>query len=321
LQARVQAGDEAGAERAGAEASGAETAGAEASGAETAGAAAERLAMALRAGVFLPQLLLMAADGQHGSLEPFCQALSGLPVAVAGGLAAVDPAWGGAACIARNQSAPGMLSVAALEGSFRAGVGLGQGWTGLGPWARATSVRGARLETLDGLPAAEWYARWSGYPAGAWSSAPRAERVRLYPLGIELPEAEGSGTGLRVCAPLRVEGDGALHMSAPVPEGARLHLLAGDPAAGLDAARSAAGQALRALDGEARPLLALALVDAAWRMLFEARPGQLAEALRGVLGETPLVGAYTWGQLHRPRLDQPPVLENGAIEVIVLGQA
>lgn len=284
-------------------------------------AAAEHLATTLRRGVFLPQLILMAADGLQGNLEPLCQTLSSLPVAAAGGLAGVDPAWGGAFCIARNQAAPGMLSVAALEGNFSTGVGLGQGWADLGLRACATSVRGVHLETLDGLPAAEQYARWFGYPAGAWSSAPLAEMARLYPLGIELSGVEDGSARLRVRSPLRMEGNGALRMSAPVPEGARLHLMTGDPAACLQAAQSAAEAALHALGEEAHPLLAVALIDAAWRMLFEAHPSQLAEALHSVLGETPLVGAYTWGQLYRPALDQPIALENGAIEVIVLGQA
>ena len=88
-------------------------------------------------------------------------------------------------------------------------------------------------------------------------------------------------------------------MSAPVPEGSVVHLMTGDPEACLASAQAAVKDALAAL-GKAKPLLAVALVDASWQLLFESRQNQLASALKSTLGDIPLVGAYTFGQLARP---------------------
>jgi hypothetical protein len=77
--------------------------------------------------------------------------------------------------------------------------------------------------------------------------------------------------------------------------------------------------ALAAL-GKAKPLLAMAFVDAAWQLLLESRPNQLSAALKASLGEIPLVGAYTFGQLTRPDLDRPPVLHNQNLSVLIFGE-
>ena len=144
--------------------------------------------------------------------------------------------------------------------------------------------------------------------------------------GLEQPASEeacsgaNGAAGLLLRSPLRVEVDGSLRMSAPIPQGAVVHLMTGDPDACLQAARDAAGLALQRLN-EAKPLLAVALVDAAWQLLFEARPTALAAALQEALGDVPLVGAYTFGQLDRPDLEKPPLLHNQNLAVLVLGEA
>jgi hypothetical protein len=264
--------------------------------------------------VFLPQEIMLFADGVNGSLEPVCEMLGRLPVRVCGGTAAGDPALGKLSTIGKNHAGPGAMAAALLGGGFRTGVGMGHGWRDLGVFFRATRSRDVWLQTLDERPSAEIYAQYFGYPARDWAFPPLSEMIRLYPLGVET-----QGGALLLRSALRVEIDGSLRMSAPVPEGAVVHLMTGDPDACLEAARSAARAALDAL-GDAHPLLAVVLVDAAWQMLFEARPDPLTEALKSVLGELPMVGGYTFGQVTRPSLDQPPMLHNQNITVIVLGE-
>lgn len=278
-------------------------------------AAARQLEQILKHEVFLPQEILLAADGVSGSLAPVCAMLGGLRVGVCGGMAAGDPSLGKTNTIGKNHAGPGALAAALLSGGFRKGVGLGHGWRDLGVYFRATRSRDVWLHTLDDRPAAEIYAQYFGYPAREWAFPPLSEMARLYPLGVETEP----GAPLELRSALRVEVDGSLRMSTPVPEGAMVHLMTADPEACLEAARSAARQALESL-GSARPLLAVVLADAAWQMLFEARPDPLTAALKDVLGELPVVGGYTFGQVTRPLLDQPPVLHNQNIAVIVLGE-
>ena len=51
-----------------------------------------------------------------------------------------------------------------------------------------------------------------------------------------------------------------------------------------------------------------------------ARQNQLSTVLKTALGDIPLVGAYTFGQLARPVLDKTPVLHNQNLEVLVFGE-
>jgi hypothetical protein len=373
-------------------------------------AAARQFIANLKQEVFLPQEILLVADGINGSLLPVCAALAELQVNIVGCMAAGEPSLGKTYGIGKNQAGPGALSAVILGGRFRLGVGLGHGWQDLGIYFRATRTRDVWLQTLDGVPSAEAFSRYFGYTAREWAFPPLTDIARLYPLGVEPPRPDSEakratgpfrstaaltplnlgtnalsgstqppatpgtgsisggqlvpgnlgtaaligarpiptqppimpvGTGPLSSSPppvssspfvemnpanlllrsiLRVEIDGSLRMSAPVPEGAVVHLMTGDPDACLTAARDAAEQALFAL-GSARPLLAIAFIDAAWQTLFATRPSQVTDVLKAALSGLPLVGAYTFGQLVRPRLDEPPVLHNQNIAVVVFGEA
>ena len=281
---------------------------------------ARQLLQQLKQDIFLPRDILVAADGINGSFTPLCEAVGSLPVRVSGCAAAGDPSLGKTFCIGKNQAAPGALSAACLGGRFKLGVGLAHGWRDLGVHFRVTRSRDVWVHTLDDLPAAEAYSRWFGYPARDWAFPPLSDMARLYPLGIEtLNGSDGAPPNLLLRSPLRFEVDGSLRMSAPVPQDALVHLMAGDLDACLSAAQSAARMAVDDLEG-ARPLLAVALIDASWQSLFEAHPDRLSAALKAALNGVPLVGAYTFGQLARPSLQSPPVLHNQNIEVLVFGE-
>ena len=295
--------------------------------AQDSAAAARQFVQALKQDIFLPQEILLAADGINGSLEPVCSALGMLKVNVTGAMAAGEPSQGKTYGIGKNQAGSGVLSAAALGGRFRMGVGLAHGWRDLGVYFHVTRTRDVWVQTLNNQPAAEVYAHYFGYTAREWGFPPLADMARLYPLGIEPMTINVTGSlfdpaakRLLVRSALRMEMDGSLRMSTPIPNGSVVHLMTGDLDACLCAAQQAAQTALSAL-GSARPLLAVALVDAAWQMLFDARPDQLSAVLQSALGEIPLVGAYTYGQLVRPSLEMPPVLHNQNLALLVIGEA
>jgi hypothetical protein len=280
----------------------------------------------LREDIFLPQDILIAADGINGSLDSLCSGLADLPVNVAGCMAAGEPSLGKTYQIGKNQAGPGGLSAAVLGGSLRLGMGLAHGWQDLGVYFRATRTRDVWLETLDGIPAAETYARYFGFSSRDWAFPPLTDMARLYPLGVEpkrsgntAPFVETDPHSLLVRSALRVEVDGSLRMSGTIPQDSIVHLMTGDIDACIRAAQSATQQALDSLCG-ARPLMAVALVDAAWQLLFETRPNAVANALNSVLGDTPLVGAYTFGQLIRTSPDMPPVLHNQNLALVIFGE-
>jgi hypothetical protein len=291
-------------------------------------AVARQFIEALKQDIFLPQEILIVADGINGSLVPLCTALGELDVHVSGCMAAGEPSLGKTYCIGKNQAGAGALSAAILGGRFRLGVGLAHGWQDLGVYFRATRTRDVWVQTLDNAPAAETYARYLGYSAREWAFPPLTDMARLYPLGVEVtshtgktgPFVEADPANLLIRSALRVEVDGSLRMSAPVPEGSVVHLMIGDPDACLVSAQTAVKEALASL-GKAKPLLAMVFVDASWQLLFESRQNQIATVLKSALGDIPLVGAYTFGQLVRQALDMPPVLHNQNLEVLIFAES
>jgi len=124
--------------------------------------------------------------------------------------------------------------------------------------------------------------------------------TRIYPLGYE----QADSTELVVRSPLRVEADGSFRLNAPLRDGADVYLMLASPSACEAAAREAAQQAVLALEG-AKPIFGLVLVDSAWQMILQARPGAEIRALQEILGtELPLAGGYTLGQIVPPRPGQ-----------------
>ncbi len=260
--------------------------------------------------------LLLAADGINGDISRVCAALTDFSSPVAGCLASGNILQGGTYQLAGGQLGSGGLACAALEGAISLGIGIGHGWSDVGVFFEISKARDTLVQQLNGMPAAEAYSRYLGYPAREWASPPLKELVRLYPLGIELTPGNSE---LIIRSPLQVEADGSLRMNIPVAEGQVARLLVGDRSSCLDAARQAARTALKSLSG-ARPLLAVAMIDQAWQYLFQAEAPRLVSAIKAETGEIPLVGAYTLGQVCRPQREGYVRVYNQNLLVIVFGE-
>jgi hypothetical protein len=143
------------------------------------------------------------------------------------------------------------------------------------------------------------------------------QMARLYPLGLD--QGQGSEE-LSIRSPLRVEADGSFRMNVQMREGSDAYIMVGDPTACKVAASDAAKQALDAL-GNARPVLALIMVDTAWQMLLQAEPAAELLAVQKVLGPNlPLAGGYTLGQIVPGTKKQSPSCLNQHISVILFGE-
>lgn len=255
------------------------------------------------------QSILAFADGFNGDAEQFCNSISS-NLSITGGLSSGDLHTGNTFQLAGNQTGTGGLVAAFLRGNLKMGVGYGHGWKPVGNQFRVTRSRGFWLRTLDGRPTSETYAGLFGYPPRDWAFPPLSYLARLYPLGVE------QGEELVVRSPIRVEADGSFRMNAAIRDGIDAFLLVGSRAACEEAARNAARQALRQL-GDAKPVLALILVDVAWQMLLKANPGVEVAAVQEILGETiPIVGGYTLGQIASDENAKPKFLNQHIIVMI-----
>jgi hypothetical protein len=262
-------------------------------------------------------VLLMVADGLGGDYDELLGRLPAGKYSVVGCLAGGDLQVGRTYQLGGEKFGPDGLAAAYLSSEkMRLGVGVGHGWQPVGANFRVTHSRGLWVRSLNGKPASDGYATLFGKPARDWAFPPLNTLVRLYPLGIER-----EGLPLQVRTPLRVEADGSLRMSAALRDGLTGHLLVGSREKCLEAARKAAGDALRALEG-ARPKLAIVFADISWEMLFQGFAGAEVEAIREVLGrEVPIVGGYTFGQIAQPNGAPRPEFLNQHVEVVVLGEA
>ncbi len=260
--------------------------------------------------------VLVFADGLNGNTEEFCGALPAT-MPLVGGLSSGDMQSQSSYQIAGIQSGMGGMAAAFLRGNVQIGIGHGHGWHPVGSRFRVTRSRGFWVRTLDGRPASESYSQMFGRPAREWSFPPLNYLTRIYPLGFE----QVNTNELLVRSPLRVEADGSFRMNAALRDGSDGYLLIGSPADCINAARKAAQDAFAALK-HAKPVFALVLVDAAWQILLEARPGSEIQAIREVLGdELPIAGGYTLGQIIPAGVDgEHPGFLNQHIVVIIFAE-
>jgi hypothetical protein len=276
--------------------------------------ATQRMAQALQ--LFHAEgTLLVVADGFNGDAKQLCAGLPAGEYNLAGCLAGGDLHHARTFQVGGRQAGSSGLAAALLSGKLVTSVGYAHGWQPVGTYYRVTRSQGPWVRALNEASVADTYASLFKYPARQWSFPPLNELVRLYPLGIE----QKASDPLLVRSPLRMETDGSLRMNTIVPEGATAHLLIGSVQNCMEAAHQAAQQALDALDG-ARPVLALIFADIAWQMLFESNAGQELEAIREVLGDVPMAGGYTFGQIARTSSKDKkgaPELLNQQLEVVL----
>lgn len=258
-------------------------------------------------------LLLLAADGFGSDYEEMVHALPAGRYQLAGGLAAGDMRLGHTFQLGGDRFGKAGLAGAFLAGDhLKVGIGVAHGWQPVGAKMVVSASSGQWLRTLDGQPAAEGYARLFEKPAREWGQPPLNTLVRLYPLGFE--EQDHS---LSVRSPLRMEVDGSLRMNVHPREGGSVQLLVGSRERCLRAARTAAEQALEALEGEP-PRFALVLADVSWQMLFQGYDSAEVQAVQEVLGsDVPIAGGYTLGQFCHPGGSHRPGFLNQHIEVVL----
>ncbi|MCZ2126226.1 MAG: FIST C-terminal domain-containing protein [Anaerolineales bacterium] len=262
------------------------------------------------------QTVFFFADGFNGDAEQFCEALP-QDKQIIGALASGDLNTGNSYQLVSAQTGTGGLAAAFLRGkTLQVGVGADYGWDPVGAQFRITRSRGFWLRTLDGHPASEVYAGLFGQPARNWAFPPLSHLARLYPLGVMDEKSE-----MTIRAPIRVEADGSFRMNAPVRDGADAFLLVGSGASCINAAKSAAQQALLQL-GNAVPRFALVLADISWQMLLKAQPGAEISAVQEILGaNVPIAGGYTLGQAVSKTTESKPKFLNQNIVVAVFGES
>lgn len=179
------------------------------------------------------------------------------------------------------------------------GVGVGHGLAPSTKKMTVTKAKGNVIYELDGRPAFEAYKEHAKARGASLDPKTAGEYLIGNELGIFLANQVH-----RARAPLAVGDDGSLACAADVPQGAAVCILDGEPVNMIAAAKSAAAEALENLEG-AKPAGVL-LFDCICRgMILKDEFQKEIDAVRGVLGDVPVAGFLTYGEIanYRGKVD------------------
>lgn len=170
------------------------------------------------------------------------------------------------------------------------GVGVRHGWAPGGERMRVTAAEGMRLASLNAVPAAEVFAEHASTTGQHFDPQEPIPFFLHNVLGVEAPE------GFRLRVPLAVGEDGSVSCAADVPAGAAACVMTTSAAEAADAAAWATRAALEQMEGN-EPAVALVFDCVATRLRLGSHFGAELDAVQRELGEVPLAGFNTYGQI------------------------
>ncbi|HUP92805.1 MAG TPA: FIST N-terminal domain-containing protein [Solimonas sp.] len=172
------------------------------------------------------------------------------------------------------------------------GVGVSHGWMPVGDGLRVTQSDGARLVSLNGMPAVQ------AFEDHAAATAQALDRSDPLPFFLHNIIGIKSGSTYRLRVPLGINDDGSVSCAAAVPQGAIVHLMKTSASSAVTAAEQATRSALDALGGH-RPKAALVFDCVATRLRLGNAFDQELKACADLLGPGGFMGCNTYGQIAR----------------------
>lgn len=179
-----------------------------------------------------------------------------------------------------------------LGGSGKIGVGIQHGFAPISKPRHITRAHANVLVELDHQPAASVYEEYFGADLVQRMRQDGVSRQGIaYPLGIQ----SDADTGWLLRNVVSFLEDGSLTCSGEIPEGSWLQLMIGNRELAVEAARTAAQEAMQSLN---RVAAVLVFASAARRQLLGSRHAAMEVAcIREVIGPSvTIAGCYTYGQ-------------------------
>jgi methyl-accepting chemotaxis protein len=239
---------------------------------------------------------ILLTDGLAGTAEKAVAALrerTGFAQQIVGGAAGDEGRFKATAVGAGERVASDAAAALHVFSRKPWGVGLGHGLQPSSARMHVTRASGNVLHQIDGRPAFDAY---RDHAAGRGVQL-EPQSAGSYMIGNEL------GIFLfdrlnRARAPLSVGADGSLNLAAEVPQGASICILDGQPANMVAAAREAAQEAARGLEGH--KAAGVVVFDCVCRgMILRDQFQQEIDAVRDVFGAVPVAGFLTYGEIAR----------------------
>jgi hypothetical protein len=172
------------------------------------------------------------------------------------------------------------------------GIGVTHGWEPASAGMRVTEARGARLVSLNGMPAAQSF---QGHAEATGQVLNRSDPLPFFLhniIGID------TGNGYRLRVPLAMNEDESISCAADVPSGAVIRIMKASTGSAVDAAAAATRSALRGLQGN-KPGVALFFDCVATRLRMGDLFGLELQSIAELLRPAAFVGCNTYGQIAR----------------------
>lgn len=172
------------------------------------------------------------------------------------------------------------------------GIGVHHGWEPGSDAMRVTQSDGARLISLDAVPAVDKFKEYAERTGQQFDPANPIPFFLHNVLGIKV----GDNYKLRV--PLGVQADGSLLCASDIPDGSIVHIMKTTIPAAIGAAKSATKDALVQLQGN-KPRAALFFDCVATRLRMGKDFGNEIASVGTLLGDAQIAGFNTYGQIAR----------------------
>jgi hypothetical protein len=186
----------------------------------------------------------------------------------------------------------GCLVGIGLSGKFSFGVGVRHGWEPVGLPMKVTKSKGGKLMEVNNRPALSIYEDYFGKKSEELTKEPIARMAYTYPLGMSV---EGSPEYL-IRDVVIADDKGEITCAAEIPQGSEIRLMLGDYDKAMAAAKDAASNALKQLNGRKPKAVFIFNCIARWKLLG-SKIGDEIKAVQEILGEdVPLIGFYTYGE-------------------------
>lgn len=239
---------------------------------------------------------VLLVDGLNGAGEELVTQVLGASRAfqqVVGGAAGDDGAFSATYVGANGRAATDSAAVLHAFSKKPWGVGVDHGLKPSGRRMRVTRAAGNVVRQIDGRPAFDLYKEYAAERGVKLTPETAGQFLIANELGIFVFDEMR-----RARAPLSVGSDGSLSCAAEIPEGAIVSILAGEPASMVDAARRAAQEAHKNLNGERAA--GVLLFDCVCRgMILNSHFGREIDAVRSVFPDAPVTGLLTYGEIAR----------------------
>ena len=258
--------------------------------------------------------LMLLTDGLVGQAESVIDELLarlGMRYQLFGGAAADNAKFQQTHVFCGDQVLTNAFVCAEVLSQKSFGIGMSHGWRPAGPKMRVTGSEGARLGALNGNPA--WEA-WEDFAAnGSHYITSGAENAFLmdHIVGIDSPD----GHKLRV--PLARQDDGSLICAAEVPEGSVVQIMEADRDAVISSGGRALDSARRQVGNDAEVAGALMFECVATRLRLGDGFGEEVAGMAKSLGETPMLGCNSYGQLARVRGEFTGLMDATALACLI----